>query len=504
MNARSTRRSAAARSAPPRELWSDSVSSYSANPQARRMFARGLSIQVAYAVIDACCVIVNGALMYFLRFGRVYSLEAQIAFFRTHTARAYIGFFVLYAALVVLSCMSQNLYRTPRDRGILDEIWRVIKAVAIATSLLALFIFISGNKEISRLVIGLSAVLDVSTLSGWRSAKRHVVMRRSQAGIGLTRVLIVGTGRLGRAVARWLQDNRHYGYEFCGFIDPHPSDDPKVLGTPRDLRAVALANFVDEIFITIPSDCELVKSTVREARGIRLGLKVIPDLYDGLGWHAPIDTLGGFPILQLHGQPIPVLGLATKRVIDILAASIGLVLAAPIILILALLIRVDSPGPIFYAADRIGRKGHRFRCLKFRTMVTDADAFKEKLRSINQRRGPFFKLEDDPRVTRLGRWLRKLSIDELPQLLNVLAGDMSLVGPRPHPTDDYERYDIEDLRRLDVKPGLTGLWQVTARSDPSFQTNMNLDLEYIENWTLWLDFKILLKTFPAILRAEGS
>jgi len=154
-------------------------------------------------------------------------------------------------------------------------------------------------------------------------------------------------------------------------------------------------------------------------------------------------------------------------------------------------------------ADRVGLKGRRFRCYKFRTMVADADFQKDKLRSTNDRHGPFFKMENDPRITRLGHWLRKSSLDELPQLWNVLRGDMSLVGPRPHPIDDFERYAIEHLRRLDVSPGLTGLWQVTARSDPSFETSMALDLEYIENWTLGLDLSILVKTLPALLRGEG-
>jgi lipopolysaccharide/colanic/teichoic acid biosynthesis glycosyltransferase len=137
-------------------------------------------------------------------------------------------------------------------------------------------------------------------------------------------------------------------------------------------------------------------------------------------------------------------------------------------------------------------------------MVVRADEQKDELRNANERNGPFFKLANDPRVTPLGRWLRKLSLDEIPQLWNVLRGDMSLVGPRPHPVDDFERYDVEHLRRLDVKPGLTGLWQVTARRDPSFDTNMALDLEYIENWSLWLDLKITLRTVPAVLRAEGT
>jgi lipopolysaccharide/colanic/teichoic acid biosynthesis glycosyltransferase len=180
-----------------------------------------------------------------------------------------------------------------------------------------------------------------------------------------------------------------------------------------------------------------------------------------------------------------------------------LALTTPFLILLGILIWLDSPGPALYIAERVGRKGRRFQCYKLRTMIVNADLRKDELRAQNEREGPVFKLEDDPRVTRLGRFLRGSSLDELPQLWNVLRGDMSLVGPRPHPVDDYERYSIEHLRRLDVSPGLTGLWQVTARNDPSFETNMALDLEYIENWSLGLDLKILSKTIPAVLRAEG-
>jgi exopolysaccharide biosynthesis polyprenyl glycosylphosphotransferase len=260
---------------------------------------------------------------------------------------------------------------------------------------------------------------------------------------------------------------------------------------------------VDELFITLPADREFVKKTVTEARALGIGLKLVPDLYDGLGWRAPLHMIGGFPVMDLHWQPIPAVGLAVKRFLDVILAAGALLLAAPLFILVAILIKYDSPGPVFYAGDRVGRKGRRFRCYKFRTMVVDANLRKDDLRGANERQGPFFKLENDPRVTRLGRWLRRTSLDELPQLINVIRGEMSLVGPRPHPVDDYELYSIEHLRRLDVSPGLTGLWQVTARSDPSFETNMALDLEYIESWSLGLDFKILIKTIPAVLRAEG-
>ena len=216
-----------------------------------------------------------------------------------------------------------------------------------------------------------------------------------------------------------------------------------------------------------------------------------------------MKSVGGFPAIELHGQPIPAFGLAAKRVIDFVVAAIGLALSAPLLALAAAWIRLDSPGPATYSALRVGRKGKKFRCYKLRTMIDDADAKKEKLRKSNERNGPFFKMENDPRITRCGYWLRKYSLDELPQLWNVLRGDMSLVGPRPHPVDDFERYTFEHLRRLDVKPGLTGLWQVTARRDPSFETNMKLDLEYIENWSLVQDLRILWNTIPAVLRGEG-
>jgi len=152
----------------------------------------------------------------------------------------------------------------------------------------------------------------------------------------------------------------------------------------------------------------------------------------------------------------------------------------------------------------VGKKGRRFRCYKFRTMVTNADQIKDSLRALNQRQGPCFKILEDPRITRVGRFLRHYSLDELPQLWNVLKGDMSLVGPRPHPVDDYARYELEHLRRLDMTPGITGLWQVTARGDPSFRANMALDVEYIERWSLWLDLKILIKTLSVVMEGNGA
>ena len=196
--------------------------------------------------------------------------------------------------------------------------------------------------------------------------------------------------------------------------------------------------------------------------------------------------------------------LLTKRFMDIAVSVLGLVLLAPLLLIVALAIKMESPGPILYRSRRIGSKGREFTCLKLRTMVADADERRHKVEHLNERAGVLFKISNDPRITRVGRFLRKYSLDELPQFWNVLKGEMSLVGPRPPVPGEVTQYDLEHLRRLDVMPGITGLWQIKGRRDPSFSNYVALDLEYIENWTLWLDFKILLQTVPEVLRGTGQ
>src|SRR6266478_5213531 len=193
-------------------------------------------------------------------------------------------------------------------------------------------------------------------------------------------------------------------------------------------------------------------------------------------------------------RPILSMGLFVKRIMDLLLSAVGLLLLWPLLLAIALAVKLESPGPIIYASLRAGKKGQKFACYKFRSMFDGADGLKDSLRRYNERQDPFFKIAEDPRVTRRGHFLRKYSLDELPQFWNVLKGDMSLVGPRPHPVDDYVRYRSNDHRRLDVKPGITGLWQVIARTNPSFETCMMLDLEYMKQWSFLLDCKILILT----------
>jgi lipopolysaccharide/colanic/teichoic acid biosynthesis glycosyltransferase len=216
------------------------------------------------------------------------------------------------------------------------------------------------------------------------------------------------------------------------------------------------------------------------------------------------ETPTFFPIVTSRKTSSHRFAVTMKRTIDVILSAIGLLAVAPLMALIAALIKLDSRGPVFYCAPRAGKMGRSFVCVKFRTMINNANAMKAELRSQNERKGPFFKIACDPRVTRLGRILRRYSLDELPQLWNVLTGEMSLVGPRPHPLDDCQFYRPHDLRRLDVVPGITGLWQVTARRDPSFQRNMALDLEYIERWSLTMDLQILYRTIFVVLQGTGA
>jgi len=230
----------------------------------------------------------------------------------------------------------------------------------------------------------------------------------------------------------------------------------------------------------------------------------VPDLYDGLAWNAPIEYVGQFPTIPLHRRDFPIGAYLVKRAVDLTAAFLGLIALSPFLGLIALLLKMDSSGPVFYRAKRIGRKGRTFDCYKFRTMVSNADKLKAELEHMNERKGILFKIARDPRITRMGAWLRKYSLDELPQLYNVMRGDMSLVGPRPPIASEVEQYELSHLRRLDVLPGLTGLWQVEARQDPSFESYISLDTAYVENWSLILDLKILIRTVGVVITGTGS
>src|SRR6201993_445327 len=357
MNGSAARRATGAPPAqwePPKELHARSWTDEHARSvfHARKWRAQGgLARQSVYAIIDMALVCGNALMIFGIRFGFTNMLTAVVAprqVIGHISVQAYPSFLILYCSLIFLGCVSQGLYRTPRELTTLAESIRVAKAVGIATALLVLFIFSSGNKEISRLVVILTGAANIVTLSGWRYAKRRMVLHRAESGEGQSRALIIGAGKMGQAFASWLQHNRHLGYDFCGFLDPHPNGDKRVLGAVTEFRSVALAQFVDEVFVTLPADGPMIKQLFLEARDLRLDLHVLPDLYDGLAWRAPLHMIGGFPILELHREPIPTIGLAIKRAIDFVASLAGLLLVSPLLLVAGIWIRLDSEGPAIY------------------------------------------------------------------------------------------------------------------------------------------------------------
>lgn len=411
----------------------------------------------------------------------------------------------LLTVLVTLFCQNYGLYRAQRTRRFADEAQVVAKSLLLSSLLLIGFVVLAGIGGVMWRTTAVAVTLQFATMLAWRYHEFSNTERRMSDGVGTKNVLIVGAGLLGRQVAQSLERERHLGYVVKGFIDnTHTSNGVRVLGTVEEISQVARAHFVDEIIIALPWDSELAGKATIEARRQRLNIKLVPNFYGGMGWRVPLEYMGDVPAFSLHREPIPAIALLLKRMIDVMVSAIGLVIISPLLLMISVAIALDSPGPVFYQSYRIGKKGRRFLFYKFRTMVVNADALKDKLRALNERKGPFFKMANDPRMTRVGRYLRRYSLDELPQLWNVLKGDMSLVGPRPHPLDDYQQYSLDHLRRLDVTPGMTGLWQVQARHESSWEANMNLDLEYIEHWTPWMDIKLLLKTIPIVVKGLGQ
>jgi exopolysaccharide biosynthesis polyprenyl glycosylphosphotransferase len=476
---------------------------YPSSPSLRDKSARRRIL--AAVVTDICVTVVAGALALKLSFSL--NLGHSLMFvehpFHQGLVSANIGFLLLYVALLILAAHSQNLYRFSPGRPPLVNGLLVGRAVVIATVVLTAFIYLSGIKTVSRLAVGLTALLSALALTSWRAFRSYLRSRQFERGIGLQHALIVGAGKVGQVLADYLEENPNLGYKVKGFVDSNHHDDPRILGKIEELSQVVRQEFIDEIFITIPSERELVKTIAHEVSHSNLGLRVVQELYDGLARLSPEEFVGDFPVRVLQREPMTNFGFLVKRFVDIIGSAAGLGLLSPLFPLISLAIKLDSSGPVFYRASRVGKKGRRFVCYKFRTMIARADEQKGVLQHLNERTGPLFKISKDPRVTRLGAFLRRHSIDELPQLWNVLKGEMSLVGPRPPEFEETIAYKLEHLHRLDALPGITGLWQVSARHDPRFETAVALDNHYIENWSLLLDLKILLRTIPVVIEGLG-
>ena len=412
-------------------------------------------------------------------------------------------------ALVAIS-RRLHLYTPARLASFLHEQRLSAQACFTAGLLLTGTLYLIHAEDIPRGIVLDTVGLVTVSLSVRRFVCRVLIYRRFDRGAGTRNALIVGTGPEAHALRHHLDSIRHLGYTFKGFIDfpgsttRFTATSADVVGTLDTLFQHARKHFVDEVFFTTPIERGMVRDVLEQARVHGVDLRVIPEMYDGLAWDSPIEYIGQFPTIPLHCGRAHEVGLFLKRWFDVVLSILALILLSPVLLAVAIAVKLDSHGPVFYHSERIGKKGRVFRCIKFRTMVRDADTRRADVMHMNERDGVLFKISNDPRITKLGRFLRKYSLDELPQFFNVLRGDMSIVGPRPPLASEVREYKLSHLRRLDVTPGITGLWQVQARQDPSFDSYISLDVTYIENWSIWLDFKILARTVGVVLAGTGT
>ncbi len=417
------------------------------------------------------------------------------------------AFLVLYAVGWVLALTVNGLYR-PRARwslrGEASDVLRATGLMALGT-LSVLFLF--HMPDVSRAVLFVLFPAQAAATIASRTVLRLTMERRRRAGRNLRHVLVLGAGPRGREFARKLEDHRELGLRIEGFLDDNdqyelPARWP-FLGALDQLENVFHEHVVDEVAICLPFSqwpridaishlCE------EEGKIVRIPIDVLGRAIST----GRIEELDGTPVYSLVSGPDRTLALVTKRLIDVVAATVGLILLSPVFALIATAIVIDDGRPILFRQERVGLHGRPFRVLKFRSMERDAESRLADLASQNEIQGRAFKLAVDPRVTRVGRVLRRTSLDELPQLWNVLRGEMSLVGPRPPLPNEVAHYDLWHRRRLSMKPGITGLWQVRGRRDPNFDRWVAADLEYIDRWSLILDFKILARTIPAALEGR--
>ncbi|MDZ4347531.1 MAG: sugar transferase [Candidatus Binatia bacterium] len=422
--------------------------------------------------------------------------------------------FVGFAIVWHLIFISQDLYRSRRIGLIKVEWWEVTKAVLLGTLLLAAFALLFRMTAIGRtfLVTFFAVVLPATVIM--RSGLRFVLGGVRQKGRNLRNALIVGCGPRGARIGRELRSRPDLGYLILGYVDDIAAPEcsvhsgkEKLLGTLSEFEEILKTQEVDEVFIglTVKSYYETIAKIIMLCEQLGVTVRMPAEMFELHLAKSAIDYLDDAAFLTLRPVQENALCLVIKRAIDVVGSAITLVVLTPVFALIAIAVKLDSRGPVFFVQKRVGLNRRKFRALKFRTMATDAEERIKDLEDKNEVRGAAFKMRNDPRVTRVGRILRKLSLDEVPQFFNVLRGDMSLVGPRPLPTRDVERFDEQwQKRRFSVKPGLTCLWQVNGRHNISFEHWMELDLQYIDNWSLKLDFEILMKTIPAVLRGSGA
>jgi len=390
------------------------------------------------------------------------------------------------------------------------EALRELRVALTGVLVLAAAGYLFRLQFISRPFLLLFGVINGVALAAARVFERKTALGRKLVEAPERVVVIVGCGEDAVALARQVAHHHAWGLRLLGLADAEGSGRTEVEGFPvvgsaAELPDLLTREVVDEVVLAVPTRQlgELEPLLVRcQELGVRVRVALRP--FPHLRPHVEVEALDGVPLLTFATAPIAPFALSVKRLIDLAVSAVVLALSTPLWLVLAAAVRATSKGPVLYRQERCGIHGRRFVLLKFRTMVEGADQRNEEVAHLNVMDGPVFKAPYDPRVTRLGWFLRRSSLDELPQLLNVLKGEMSLVGPRPPIPREVERYEPWQRRRLAMKPGITCLWQVSGRSELDWATWMELDLAYIDHWSLWLDLKILALTMPAVFSGRGA
>ncbi len=465
---------------------------------------------IAQIGADALLINIAIALAWYIRYELLDAVQLGEGFF-PQPYSAYIPLAIGLTLLLLGVYRLEGLYFPARGRTFLDEMYALINGATTAILLTMAVTFFFRPLVYSRAVYVFSAILIVVLLSILRGSERFIRARLRQRGIGMDRVLIVGAGEVGRALMRNIVAQPDLAYQVVGFVDDDSERGHtdigrfRALGGTENLSNLLSTLAVDEVILTLPWTArEKIIAIMELCQRARVNAKIVPDLFQLSLSRVAIDDVGGVPLIGVREVKIGTLNSVAKRLLDLAGGALLIVLLLPVFALIALVIRLDSPGPIIFAQKRIGRGGRPFTAYKFRSMRVGADQEQAQLTDLNEASAPLFKIRNDPRRTRLGRWMRRLSLDELPQLFNVLVGDMSLVGPRPPLEVEVQRYQDWHKRRLEVSPGVTGLSQVSGRSELTFDEMVMLDIYYIENWSPWLDLWILLKTIPTVLLARGA
>jgi exopolysaccharide biosynthesis polyprenyl glycosylphosphotransferase len=412
-----------------------------------------------------------------------------------------------FALVYVLVARRYGLYGHVLNAGGAHELRMAVQACLTAGMLLCGALYILHDQTISRAFVILLTASAMVAIGIRRASWRRRRYRQYERGLSTRHIAILGTNHLSYAMGQLIVNEPRMGFTLHGYIlapDYASVAGSDVLGGIGDIRQIARRHFLDEVVITERFPLASVVQLIKDARELGIDVRAVLGYYNELTTDSSPEFLGGFPLISLHRSASRVFSLAMKRTADFVLSLAALIMVTPILVAVAIAIRLEGPGPIFYVSERIGRRGRVFPCFKFRTMVPNAEQLKKDMAALNERDGILFKVSNDPRITRVGRILRKYSLDELPQFFNVLRGEMSLVGPRPPIASEVEKYELEHLRRLEVLPGITGLWQVQARQDASFEKYIALDTAYVENWGFWLDLKILFWTVDVVIRGTGT